>query len=75
MEVYIRAHQHSAGAQAKGDQTIGLSRGGKTTKIRLVVDSFRFPIHFEITCSPINWSRSKNSYLLIKLRSREFFTS
>jgi len=45
---YIRAHQHSAGAQGKGDQAIGLSRGGKTTKIHLVVDSFGLPIHFEI---------------------------
>jgi hypothetical protein len=31
----VRAHQHSAGAQKKdGDQAIGRSRGGLTTKIR-----------------------------------------
>jgi transposase len=45
---YVKAHQHSAGAKSD-EQGIGLSRGGKTTKIHMVVDGFGLPIDFEIT--------------------------
>ena len=42
----VKAHQHSSGAK---DESIGKSRGGHTTKIHLVVDSFGFPVNFELT--------------------------
>ncbi len=45
----VKAHQHSSGARSKDDESIGKSRGGLTTKIHLAVDSFGYPVHFEIT--------------------------
>src|SRR5712664_1019753 len=40
----VRAHQHSAGAQKKdGNQAIGRSRGGLTTKIHALVDALGNP--------------------------------
>lgn len=46
---YVKAHQHSAGAASSENEAIGLSRGGNTTKIHMVVDSGGLPIHFKIT--------------------------
>ncbi|MCG8609454.1 MAG: IS5 family transposase [Pseudomonadales bacterium] len=46
---YVKAHQHSSGAAAAGDQAIGRSRAGYTSKIHMVVDGFGLPVHFEIT--------------------------
>lgn len=41
----IRAHQHSAGARkSAGPQEIGISRGGRSTKIHAGVDAFGLPI-------------------------------
>ena len=51
---YIKAHQHSAGAQGYEDQAIGKSRAGNTTKIHMVVDTHGLPIHFMITGGNIN---------------------
>ena len=45
----VRAHQHSSGAASTEGQAIGKSRGGNTSKIHLVVDSYGLPIDFEIT--------------------------
>ncbi|WP_141506244.1 IS5 family transposase [Paenibacillus luteus] len=50
----IKAHQHSAGAKKKVEghevnQHIGISRGGKTTKIHTVVDGLGNPIAFLLT--------------------------
>ena len=45
---YIKAHQHSSGANPK-DQAITKSRGGNTTKIHLAVDAHGNPITFIIT--------------------------
>lgn len=45
----VKAHQHSAGAASNENQAIGQSRGGKTTKIHMGVDSYGFPLEFEIT--------------------------
>lgn len=45
----VRAHPHSSGAAGGTEQAIGKSRGGNTTKIHLVVDSYGLPIDFEIT--------------------------
>ena len=46
----VRAHQHSAGAQKKGAQAIGRSRGGLTTKIHMIVDALGNPV--EVMLSP-----------------------
>ncbi|WP_093292149.1 IS5 family transposase [Thermoactinomyces sp. DSM 45892] len=50
----IRAHQHSAGAKKgalnhENNQHIGVSRGGKTTKIHTIVDGLGNPLLFELT--------------------------
>ena len=46
----IRAHQHSSGALKNlGEQAIGKSRGGRTTKIHWVVDGLGLPIDFKLT--------------------------
>ncbi|MDE9528462.1 transposase, partial [Xenorhabdus bovienii] len=45
----IRAHQHSAGAATDKDEAIGKSRGGRSTKIHLAVDSQGLPVHFELS--------------------------
>lgn len=45
----IRAHQHSAGAATQSNECIGKSRGGRSTKIHLVVDSCGFPVYFELS--------------------------
>ncbi|CAK0755099.1 transposase [Gammaproteobacteria bacterium] len=46
----VRAHQHAAGARKNsGDQAIGRSRGGLSTKINTCVDALGNPIHSIIT--------------------------
>ncbi|WP_262947095.1 IS5 family transposase [Xenorhabdus indica] len=45
----VRAHQHSAGAASDNDEAIGKSRGGRSTKIHLAVDSGGLPVHFELS--------------------------
>ncbi|MDC9595253.1 IS5 family transposase, partial [Xenorhabdus sp. IM139775] len=45
----VRAHQHSAGANSQEDEAIGKSRGGRSTKIHLAVDSQGLPVHFELS--------------------------
>ena len=45
----IKAHQDSAGAISTGDEAIGRSRGGRSTKIHLAVDSGGLPVHFELS--------------------------
>lgn len=45
----VRAHQHSSGASSAGEQALGKSRGGLTTKIHLSVDSGGLPVHFELS--------------------------
>jgi hypothetical protein len=42
----VRAHPHSVGARKKngGDQAIGRSRGGLTTKIHALVDALGNPV-------------------------------
>jgi transposase len=60
---YIKAHQHSAGAMGEGDQAIGLSRGGNTTKIHLAVDSYGLPIVFEVTGGDVHDSKAAPSLI------------
>jgi transposase len=51
----VRAHQHAAGARkVEGDQCIGRSRGGPTTKIHAAADAFGRLIHFLITGGNVN---------------------
>ncbi len=46
----VRAHQHSSGAAASTeDEAIGKSRGGRSTKIHLAVESYGLPVHFELS--------------------------
>ncbi len=45
----VRAHQHSSGAVSTEDEAIGKSRGGRSTKIHLAVDSYGLPVHFELS--------------------------
>lgn len=45
----VKAHQHSSGARKGEDVAIGQSRGGRTTKIHMLADSFGNPIDFELT--------------------------
>lgn len=46
---YVKAHPHRVGAATAEPQAIGKSRAGRTTKIHLAVDTYGFPIDFEIT--------------------------
>ncbi len=50
----IRAHQHSHGAPSGGEEAIGNSRGGRSTKIHLAVDSYGLPVHFELSGGQIH---------------------
>ena len=46
----VQAHQHSAGAKKRGaPNEIGHSRGGASTKIHAVVDSYGYPIYIMIS--------------------------
>jgi transposase len=46
----VRAHQHAAGAEKKkGDQSLGRSRGGLTTKIHCLVEAAGNLVHFCLT--------------------------
>jgi transposase len=51
---YAKAHQHSAGAASGGDEAIGKSRAGNTSKIHLAVDACGLPIALEITGGQVN---------------------
>ena len=51
----VRAHQHAAGARkAEGDQAIGRSRGGPTTKIHAVAEAVGRLVHFLLTGGNVN---------------------
>lgn len=55
---YAKAHQHSAGALGHGDEGIGKSRAGNTTKIHLAVDGHGLPIDFDITGGEVHDCRA-----------------
>ena len=59
----VRAHQHSSGAQGKGDEAIGRSRGGRTSKIHLGVDGYGLPLHFEISAGQNHDAKAAPSLL------------
>lgn len=46
---YVRAHQHASGARRGEERAIGMSRGGRTTKIHIAADAHGKPIDLEIT--------------------------
>lgn len=45
----VKAHQHAAGARGKGDEAIGHSRGGATTKIHALCEASGNPIKLILT--------------------------
>ena len=49
---YCKSHQHAAGAKG-GNEEIGLTKGGRNTKIHAVVDSFGFPIRLIVTSGTV----------------------
>ena len=51
----IRVHQHATGARkSEGDQAIGSSRGGRTTKIHAVTEALERLVHFTLTGGNVN---------------------
>ena len=50
----ISTAQHSARAATQGNEAIGKSRGGNTTKIHLAVDAYGLPVEFIITGGEVN---------------------
>jgi len=67
----VRSHQHSAGAPGNEDQGIGISCGGNSTKIHMVVESCGFPIEFDITGGEVHDSK-KAPDLIEKMPVTEF---
>ena len=53
----VRAHQHSCGAAGNGEQAIGKSVGGNTTKIHMAVDAFGLPLGFMLTSGAVHDSK------------------
>ena len=69
---YVRAHQHSSGAKGSKDESIGISCGGKTSKIHITADAHGNPIDFEITGGQVHDSSvAKN--LIEKAGKAEYF--
>lgn len=50
----VRAHQHAAGAQGGGNEAIGRSRGGPTTKIHVLCDAHGNPTNIVLTPGQTN---------------------
>jgi transposase len=62
------AHQHSAGAKKEAvnsdvNQHIGISRGGKTTKIHVIVDALGNPIHIHLSAGNLHDSTEAETAL------------
>ncbi len=45
----IKVHQHAAGARGRGDEAIGQSRGGATTKVHALCEASGNPTHIILT--------------------------
>jgi len=45
----VRAHQHSAGARKKGNQSIGAAKGGLSTKMHTTIDAPGNPTGFTLS--------------------------
>lgn len=50
----VKAHQHAAGARGKGDESIGQSRGGATTKLHALCDANGNPTELVVTKGQTN---------------------
>ena len=51
----IRAHQHAAGAiGGQGNQALGRSSGGFSTKIHAVVDALGYPVEIELSAGQVH---------------------
>jgi len=50
----VKAHQHCAGPASGQPEAVGRSRGGRSTKIHLAVDSYGLPIHFKLSGGEVN---------------------
>ena len=50
----VKVHQHASGAIGGGDQAIGKSRGGNSSKIHMLCDAFGNPIDFELTAGHVH---------------------
>ena len=63
---FCKAHQHAAGARKiYGNQNIGVSRGGKTTKIHALVNE-----HFQLIGVELSGGNVHDSEMAIKLLSK-----
>lgn len=51
---YVSAHQHATGCRKGTDAAIGISRGGRTTKIHAVCDRKGKPVAIEITAGNVS---------------------
>jgi len=61
---YVHVHQHASGARGgSAKQAIGVSRGGKTTKIHAVVDALGNLLKFVITAGNVSDYREANGLL------------
>src|SRR5262245_23004451 len=53
----VKAHRSASGAKGGENQAIGISRGGRTTKIHAIVDSKGRPLNFIVTGGQIHDSQ------------------
>ena len=53
----VKAHRAASGAKGGADQAIGISRGGRSTKIHAVVDSKGRPLNFIVTGGQVHDSQ------------------
>jgi transposase len=51
---YIKVHQDGTGGCVFRDAAIGMSRGGRTTKIHLATNAYGLPIEFEVTSGQVS---------------------
>ncbi len=53
----MKAHRAASGAKGGQNQAIGVSRGGRTTKIHAIVDSKGRPLNFAVTGGQVHDSQ------------------
>lgn len=69
---YVRAHQHASGARHGCERSIGLSRGGPTTKFHFAADAHGNPIDFEVTGGEVHDSKVADT-LIKKVGTADYF--
>lgn len=60
---YVKVHQDGSGSRIGEERAIGVSRGGKTTKIHMSVDANGNPVDFIITGGEVHDSRVANEVI------------